>query len=114
MSSLADEILPRAVYTPAVLEESRLQLRRVLKEVDPAGTVRLEPEVELVLLHLIDDFVMRLTQSAALAAAHRVAGSDSSGDSEDAALGVDDVKLALEIDHGIQVPGFPNKRQRIR
>ena len=108
--------MPRAVYTPAVIEESRLQLRRVLKEVDPAGTVRLEPDVELVLLHLIDDFVMRLTQTAALAAAHRVAGSggNSGGGDDNATLGVDDVNLALEMDHGIQVPGFSNKRQRVR
>ena len=108
MTSLADEILPPAVYTPAVIEESRLQLRRVLKEVDPAGTVRLEPEVELVLLHLIDDFVMRLTQTAALAAVHRRA----SGAEGASLLEVDDIHMALEMDHGIHVPGFPNKRQR--
>ena len=34
------EILPGDVYTPEVLEESRPQLRRVLKEVDPGGTVK--------------------------------------------------------------------------
>ena len=116
---MADEILPPAVYTPAVLEESRLQLRRVLKEVDPAGTVRLEPDVELVLLHLIDDFVVRETQSAALASAHRAAG-DGNGNvynanpGNAAVLDVDDVNMALEMDHGIQLPGFPNKRQRRR
>ena len=105
------EILPGDVYTPEVLEESRLQLRRVLKEVDPGGTVKLEPDVELVLLHLIDDFVVRLTQSAALAASHRASGGGDVVGS--ATLEVDDVNLALEMDHGIQLPGFPNKRQRV-
>lgn len=96
-------VLPADVYSHDVVEESRLQLARVLKEVG-GPHVKLEPEVELVLLHLVDDFVMRLTQSASLCAAHR--GST--------ALDVDDVNLALEMDHGIQIPGFPNKRQRTK
>ena len=80
--------------------------------------------------------MVRLTQSAALAAAHRntggsksgsrASGGDNSGaadnggndevtatnDTSVIALDVDDVKFALEMDHGIQLPGFPNKRQR--
>ena len=96
-------VLPAEVYDAHVVKESRLQLARVLKEVG-GPQVKLEPEVELVLLHLVDDFVMRLTQSASLCAAHR--GST--------ALDVNDINLALEMEHGIQIPGFPNKRQRTR
>ena len=99
----APPVLPEEVYTSAVLKTSVQQLKRVMKEVDPNGDVELEAEVEFALLHLLDDFVYRVTQSAVLCADHR--GSN--------ALEVTDLKLALEMDHQISVPGYhPKKRQR--
>ena len=74
-----------------------------MKEVDPKGEIELESEVEFILLHLLDDFVYRVTQSAVLCADHR-------GSSE---LEASDLQLALEMDHGIRVPGYnPKKKQK--
>jgi transcription initiation factor TFIID subunit TAF12 len=98
-------ILPENIYTPAVLKTSVQQLKRVMREVDPSGDIQLESEVEYILLHLLDDFVHRVTQSAVLCADHR--GSKS--------LEVSDLQLALEMDHGIKVPGFnPRKKQKTK
>lgn len=95
--------LSEEVYTQEVLSTSVQQLKRVMKEVDPNNETELESEVEFVLLHLLDDFVYRVTQSAVLCADHR--GSTS--------LETSDLQLALEMDHGIRVPGFrPQKRQK--
>jgi len=98
-------ILPENIYTPAVLKTSVQQLKRVMREVDPSGDIELESEVEFILLHLLDDFVHRVTQSAVLCADHR--GSKS--------LEVSDLQLALEMDHGIKVPGFhPTKKRKTK
>ena len=96
-------ILPEEIYTPEVIKSSVHQLKRVLKEVDPKGEIELDNEVEYILLHLLDDFVYRVTQSAVLCADHR--GS--------ASLEASDLQLALEMDHAIRVPGFnPQKKQK--
>ena len=98
-------VLPEDIYTTEVLKTSIHQLKRVMKEVDPSGSIELEAEVEFALLHLLDDFVYRITQSAVLCADHR--GSD--------ALEVSDLKLSLEMDHQISVPGYqPKKKQRTK
>ena len=95
-------VLPESVYTKHVIEESRLQLKRVLKEIDPDGKAKLEPEVEIALLHLIDDFVVQLTKSAVLCASHR----------DSKTLEVEDLRLSLEMDHGISIPGFRPRKKR--
>ena len=110
-SEIAKNIMQRRHFNAhaSMEEQPRVEtgvgkiFERVMKEVDPNGDVELEAEVEFALLHLLDDFVYRVTQSAVLCADHR--GSN--------ALEVTDLKLALEMDHQISVPGYhPKKRQR--
>jgi transcription initiation factor TFIID subunit 12 len=72
------------------------KLQQLLTSVSPANNEKLQPEVEDLLLELVDDFIESTTTFACKLAAHR--GSDQ--------LEVGDVKLHLEKNWGIHVPGF--------
>ena len=70
------------------------RLQKLLHEVAP--NEQLSPEVEDLLLELVDDFIESTTTFAAKLAAHR--GSN--------VLDASDVKLHLEKNWQIHVPGF--------
>jgi transcription initiation factor TFIID subunit 12 len=72
------------------------KLQQLLNSVAPSANEKLQPEVEDLLLELVDDFIESTTTFACKLAAHR--GSDQ--------LAMTDVKLHLEKNWGIRVPGF--------
>ncbi len=72
------------------------KLQQLLNSVSPSSNEKLQPEVEDLLLELVDDFIESTTTFACKLAAHR--GSDQ--------LEVGDVKLHVEKNWGIRVPGL--------
>lgn len=79
----------------------RRSIQDVVLSVDP--NVRIEPEVEDLLLQIADEFIDSVTNFGCRLAKHR--GSDS--------LEVKDLQLHLERNHNIRIPGFASDDTRI-
>lgn len=77
---------------PALL--TRKKIRELVQQIDP--NEKLEPDVELVLLDLADEFIQSATRASCALARHR--NSDT--------LDVKDVQLHLESAYNIRIPGF--------
>lgn len=79
----------------------RRSIQDVVLSVDP--NVRIEPEVEDLLLQIADEFIDSVTNFGCRLAKHR--GSDT--------LEVKDLQLHLERNHNIRIPGFASDDTRI-
>ncbi|KAI6157648.1 transcription initiation factor TFIID subunit A-domain-containing protein [Pisolithus tinctorius] len=82
-------------------QSMRRSIQDVVLSVDP--NVRIEPEVEDLLLQIADEFIDSVTNFGCRLAKHR--GSDS--------LEVKDLQLHLERNHNIRIPGFASDDTRI-
>ncbi|RDB19876.1 Transcription initiation factor TFIID subunit 12 [Hypsizygus marmoreus] len=82
-------------------QSMRRTIQDLVASVDP--NVKIEPEVEDLLLSIADEFVDSVTNFACRLAKHR--GGDS--------LEVRDLQLHLERNHNIRIPGFASDETRI-
>ncbi|KAF5387747.1 hypothetical protein D9615_000685 [Tricholomella constricta] len=82
-------------------QSMRRTIQDLVASVDP--NVKIEPEVEDLLLSIADEFIDSVTNFACRLAKHR--GGDS--------LEVRDLQLHLERNHNIRIPGFASDETRI-
>ncbi|KAG8884400.1 Transcription initiation factor TFIID subunit 12 [Tulasnella sp. 331] len=89
----------------ATLTANDLQMRRTIKDlvasIDP--NVKIDPDVEDILLQMADEFIDSVTNFSCRLAKHR--GSDT--------LDVKDLQLHLERNHNIRIPGFSSDETRL-
>ncbi|PPR02643.1 hypothetical protein CVT24_002126 [Panaeolus cyanescens] len=97
---LADDSRSRRKSTPGD-QSMRRTIQDLVASVDP--NVKIEPEVEDLLLNIADEFIDSVTNFACRLAKHR--GGDS--------LEVRDLQLHLERNHNIRIPGFASDETRI-
>lgn len=82
-------------------QSMRRSILDLVYSIDP--NVKLEPEVEDLMLDIADEFVDSVTNFACRLAKHR--GADT--------LDVKDLQLHLERNHNIRIPGFASDETRI-
>ncbi|KAH7888864.1 transcription initiation factor TFIID subunit A-domain-containing protein [Phlebopus sp. FC_14] len=82
-------------------QSMRRSIQDLVSSVDP--NVRIEPEVEDLLLQIADEFIDSVTNFGCRLAKHR--GGDT--------LEVKDLQLHLERNHNIRIPGFASDETRI-
>ncbi|KAK2466010.1 hypothetical protein APHAL10511_001651 [Amanita phalloides] len=82
-------------------QSMRRTIQDLVASVDP--NVKIEPEVEDLLLSIADEFIDSVTNFACRLARHR--GGDT--------LEVKDLQLHLERNHNIRIPGFASDETRI-
>jgi len=82
-------------------QSMRRSIQDLVTSIDP--NVRIEPEVEDLLLQIADEFIDSVTNFGCRLAKHR--GGD--------ALEVKDLQLHLERNHNIRIPGFASDDTRI-
>ncbi|KAF9057880.1 transcription initiation factor TFIID subunit A-domain-containing protein [Panaeolus papilionaceus] len=97
---LADDSRSRRKSTPGD-QSMRRTIQDLVASVDP--NVKIEPEVEDLLLNIADEFIDSVTNFACRLAKHR--GGDT--------LEVRDLQLHLERNHNIRIPGFASDETRI-
>ncbi|KAF5382948.1 hypothetical protein D9757_006318 [Collybiopsis confluens] len=119
----APSLIPRTGDTPAILtlddtrtgisgvagrrkntpgdQSMRRTIQDLIASIDP--NVKIEPEVEDLLLSVADEFIDSVTNFSCRLAKHR--GSDT--------LDVKDLQLHLERNHNIRIPGFASDDTRI-
>ncbi|KAL0956738.1 hypothetical protein HGRIS_002858 [Hohenbuehelia grisea] len=97
---LADDNKSRRKTTPGD-QSMRRSIQDLVASVDP--NVKIEPEVEDLLLSIADEFIDSVTNFGCRLAKHR--GSDT--------LEVRDLQLHLERNHNIRIPGFASDEARI-
>ncbi|KAG5639673.1 hypothetical protein H0H81_005856 [Sphagnurus paluster] len=95
-----DDGRPRRKNTPGD-QSMRRTIQDLVASVDP--NVKIEPEVEDLLLSIADEFIDSVTNFACRLAKHR--GGDT--------LEVRDLQLHLERNHNIRIPGFASDETRI-
>jgi len=100
-SALAsDDTRSRNKNTPGH-QSMRRTIQDLVASVDP--NVKIEPEVEDLLLSIADEFIDSVTNFSCRLARHR--GGDT--------LEVKDLQLHLERNHNIRIPGFASDETRI-
>ncbi|TFK91356.1 hypothetical protein K466DRAFT_573757 [Polyporus arcularius HHB13444] len=82
-------------------QSMRRSIQDLVSSIDP--NVKIEPEVEDLLLDIADEFIDSVTNFGCRLAKHR--GAD--------ALEVKDLQLHLERNHNIRIPGFASDEARI-
>lgn len=82
-------------------QSMRRSIQDLVSSVDP--NVRIEPEVEDLLLSIADEFIDSVTNFGCRLAKHR--GADT--------LEVRDLQLHLERNHNIRIPGFASDETRL-
>lgn len=82
-------------------QSMRRSIQDLVSSIDP--NVRIEPEVEDLLLQIADEFIDSVTNFGCRLAKHR--GGDT--------LEVKDLQLHLERNHNIRIPGFASDDTRI-
>ncbi|KAI0755891.1 transcription initiation factor TFIID subunit A-domain-containing protein [Irpex lacteus] len=82
-------------------QSMRRSIQDLVASIDP--NVRIEPEVEDLLLDIADEFIDSVTNFACRLAKHR--GGDT--------LEVRDLQLHLERNHNLRIPGFASDETRI-
>ncbi|KAI0044236.1 hypothetical protein FA95DRAFT_1545441 [Auriscalpium vulgare] len=95
-----DDIHSRRKSTPGD-HSMRRSIQDLVLSIDP--NVKIEPEVEDLLLDIADEFIDSVTNFGCRLAKHR--GGD--------ALEVRDLQLHLERNHNIRIPGFASDETRI-
>ena len=83
-------------YTVDVVDVATEKMLSILRQTEGGNNeLSMESGVPQMLLHLIDDFIVKTTEAAALYASHRGA----------AHIEREDILLALEVDQSMQLPG---------
>ncbi|KAA1471818.1 hypothetical protein DENSPDRAFT_837914 [Dentipellis sp. KUC8613] len=95
-----DDTSNRRKNTPGD-QSMRRSIQDLVSSIDP--TVKIEPEVEDLLLDIADEFIDSVTNFGCRLAKHR--GGDT--------LEVRDLQLHLERNHNIRIPGFSSDETRI-
>ncbi|EPQ56944.1 hypothetical protein GLOTRDRAFT_73406 [Gloeophyllum trabeum ATCC 11539] len=95
-----DDTRSRKRSTPAD-QSMRRSIQDLVSSIDP--NVKIEPEVEDLLLDIADEFIDSVTNFGCRLAKHR--GGDT--------LEVRDLQLHLERNHNIRIPGFSSDETRI-
>ncbi|TFY80898.1 hypothetical protein EWM64_g3114 [Hericium alpestre] len=95
-----DDATSRRKNTPAD-QSMRRSIQDLVSSIDP--NVKIEPEVEDLLLDVADEFIDSVTNFGCRLAKHR--GGDT--------LEVRDLQLHLERNHNIRIPGFASDETRI-
>ncbi|KAF4567354.1 Transcription initiation factor TFIID subunit 12 [Pleurotus pulmonarius] len=99
-SLTVDEHRNRRKTTPGD-QSMRRSIQDLVASIDP--NVKIEPEVEDLLLNIADEFIDSVTTFACRLAKHR--GCDT--------LEVRDLQLHLERNHNIRIPGFASDETRL-
>ncbi|GBE80655.1 hypothetical protein SCP_0303730 [Sparassis crispa] len=99
-SLLLDDSRTRRKTTPGD-QSMRRSIQDLVSSIDP--NVKIEPEVEDLLLDIADEFIDSVTNFGCRLAKHR--GGDT--------LEVKDLQLHLERNHNIRIPGFASDETRI-
>ncbi|KAI0032103.1 AFG1-like ATPase-domain-containing protein [Vararia minispora EC-137] len=97
----ADETSGRRKSTPGD-QSMRRSIQDLVASIDP--NVKIDPEVEDLLLDIADEFVDSVTNFGCRLAKHR--GGDT--------LDIKDLQLHLERNHNIRIPGFSSDETRVQ